>query len=107
MAKVILAFLLASTAFASLLPLYQQTLVPLDDDEEFVCKKEGFYPNPDDCTKFIRCVDYGDFGLMRFDFDCAAVSRPVCCHSRTRTTLIVDLGNGLMVSRTAQMLLFI
>ena len=39
---------------------------------EFECQKEGFYPNPFDRKKFIRCVNYGEgYGMQRFDFDCA------------------------------------
>ena len=46
----------------------------LDESQvaEFECQTEGFYPNPDDRQKFIRCVDYGvGYGVLRFDFDCA------------------------------------
>ncbi|MDF9813059.1 chitin binding peritrophin-A domain-containing protein [Streptomyces sp. SPB162] len=33
------------------------------------CTEEGFFPNPDDQSKFHRCVDFdGDF--TRFDFQC-------------------------------------
>ncbi len=36
-----------------------------------VCTAEGFFANPDDCTKFFRCVDFGDGrDLTKFDFDC-------------------------------------
>ncbi|XP_043280232.1 mucin-5AC-like [Venturia canescens] len=35
-----------------------------------VCNKEGFFPNPDYCGKFYRCVDNGN-GFSVYHFDCA------------------------------------
>ncbi|WP_422595448.1 chitin binding peritrophin-A domain-containing protein [Anabaena catenula] len=34
------------------------------------CIAEGFFPDPQDCTKFFRCVDFGNESLTKFDFDC-------------------------------------
>ncbi len=34
------------------------------------CTSEGFHANPDDCTKFFRCVDFRDGKLTLFNFDC-------------------------------------
>ncbi|MFS0513716.1 chitin binding peritrophin-A domain-containing protein [Nostoc sp. UIC 10607] len=36
------------------------------------CTSEGFFVNPEDCTKFFRCVDFSQDGksFTKFDFDC-------------------------------------
>ncbi|GBN16366.1 hypothetical protein AVEN_132805-1 [Araneus ventricosus] len=36
------------------------------------CTEEGFFRNPDDCTKFYRCVDFAGTGesYTRYDFEC-------------------------------------
>ncbi|KAG8188925.1 hypothetical protein JTE90_014977 [Oedothorax gibbosus] len=36
------------------------------------CTEEGFFRNPDDCTKFYRCVDFAGTGesYVRYDFEC-------------------------------------
>ncbi|KAI5651882.1 chitin binding peritrophin-A domain-containing protein [Phthorimaea operculella] len=34
------------------------------------CEKEGYYGNSQDCTKFYRCVDNGNGGFTKYDFDC-------------------------------------
>ncbi|EDS29774.1 conserved hypothetical protein [Culex quinquefasciatus] len=36
------------------------------------CTEAGFFPNPDDCTKFYRCVDWDGMGenFSVFHFDC-------------------------------------
>ncbi|OTF74140.1 hypothetical protein BLA29_008857 [Euroglyphus maynei] len=39
-------------------------------DEEFMCVEEGLYRQPDDCTKFIRCVETkidGQFQLFFYE----------------------------------------
>lgn len=36
----------------------------------FECTSEGFYGDPVDCSKFVRCVDSGNGTLTRFDFNC-------------------------------------
>ncbi|MBD2603615.1 chitin binding domain-containing protein [Scytonema hofmannii FACHB-248] len=33
------------------------------------CTTEGFFPNPEDCSRFYRCVDF-DGEFTKFDFDC-------------------------------------
>lgn len=33
------------------------------------CTEEGFFPNPDDCRKFYRCVQ-GQSGYQKFEFQC-------------------------------------
>jgi hypothetical protein len=33
------------------------------------CTAEGFFPAPNDCTRFYRCVNF-DGTLTRFDFQC-------------------------------------
>ncbi|KAH9497248.1 putative chitinase 2 [Dermatophagoides farinae] len=41
-----------------------------DDDDEFICGEEGLYRQPDDCTKFIRCVETkieGQFQLFFYE----------------------------------------
>ncbi|XP_015913629.2 mucin-22 [Parasteatoda tepidariorum] len=35
------------------------------------CTEEGFYQNPDDCSKYYRCIDEGDGRFTREDFSCA------------------------------------
>ena len=34
------------------------------------CDKEGFFGNPDDCSKFYRCVDDGNGKFIKYDFAC-------------------------------------
>lgn len=34
------------------------------------CTSEGFHPDPEDCTKFFRCVDFDNGKLTKFNFDC-------------------------------------
>ncbi|KFM79162.1 putative chitinase 3, partial [Stegodyphus mimosarum] len=34
------------------------------------CIEEGFFRNPDDCSKYYRCIDEGDGTLTREDFAC-------------------------------------
>ncbi|KAF8786925.1 putative endochitinase like protein [Argiope bruennichi] len=40
--------------------------------EDAECTEEGFFRNPDDCTKFYRCVDFAGTGesYTRYDFEC-------------------------------------
>lgn len=40
--------------------------------QPLTCESEGFYPNPNDCSKFYRCVDYTGDGssFTIFNFDC-------------------------------------
>ncbi|GBN37134.1 hypothetical protein AVEN_201880-1, partial [Araneus ventricosus] len=35
------------------------------------CTEEGYFRNPDDCSKYYRCLDEGDGTLTREDFSCA------------------------------------
>jgi hypothetical protein len=41
-----------------------------DCNNQTECTSEGFHPNPEDCKKFFRCVDFGKGSLTKFDFDC-------------------------------------
>ncbi|KAJ8728162.1 hypothetical protein PYW08_016547 [Mythimna loreyi] len=34
------------------------------------CESEGFFGNTQDCKKFYRCVDNGNGGYTKYDFDC-------------------------------------
>lgn len=34
------------------------------------CTAEGFYPNTNDCRRFYRCVDNGNGGYTKYDFNC-------------------------------------
>jgi|GEM_PF-6528638 len=34
-----------------------------------ICTKEGFFPDPVDCTRFYRCVNF-DGKFTKFDFSC-------------------------------------
>ncbi|GFW66259.1 uncharacterized protein TNCV_1711581 [Trichonephila clavipes] len=40
--------------------------------DDIECTEEGFFRNPDDCTKFYRCVDFAGTGesYVRYDFEC-------------------------------------
>ncbi|GIY83676.1 hypothetical protein CDAR_171171 [Caerostris darwini] len=42
------------------------------DSKDTQCTEEGFFRNPDDCTKFYRCVDFAGTGesYVRYDFEC-------------------------------------
>ncbi|KAK2579202.1 hypothetical protein KPH14_002721, partial [Odynerus spinipes] len=41
---------------------------PLDDTK---CRAPGFFPDPNDCTKFYRCVSAGYFGVFaKYEFVC-------------------------------------
>ncbi|MEU8625267.1 chitin binding peritrophin-A domain-containing protein [Streptomyces sp. NPDC048669] len=59
------AVLLALAGFAYSAPAQAAAEVP-------ACTQEGFFPNPDDQSKFYRCVDFGGEGteFTRFDFEC-------------------------------------
>ncbi|XP_075973580.1 uncharacterized protein LOC142974895 [Anticarsia gemmatalis] len=35
------------------------------------CESEGYFGNTQDCKKFYRCVDNGNGGYTKYDFDCA------------------------------------
>lgn len=37
--------------------------------DSITCTKEGFFPDPVDCTKFYRCVNF-DGKFTKFDFSC-------------------------------------
>ncbi|MFN6515826.1 MAG: chitin binding peritrophin-A domain-containing protein [Nostoc sp. CreGUA01] len=39
-------------------------------DDSNICQSEGFFPNTENCTKFIRCVDNGQGSLQKYEFDC-------------------------------------
>jgi hypothetical protein len=43
-------------------------------EEGRICTREGFYRNPDDCTKFYRCIDLWQKGqqFTVFNFNCPA-----------------------------------
>lgn len=42
-----------------------------DADTSGQCTSEGFFADPNDCTRFYRCVDFeGDGSFTRFDFQC-------------------------------------
>lgn len=42
-------------------------------NQNITCPKEGFYPNPNDCKKFYRCVDWDSNGqrFSVYHFECA------------------------------------
>ncbi|CAG9133347.1 unnamed protein product [Plutella xylostella] len=44
-----------------------QSSKPANNDK---CTEEGYYGNSEDCTKFYRCVDNGNGGYTKYDFDC-------------------------------------
>lgn len=40
--------------------------------QQYTCSSEGFHVNPNDCKKFIRCVDQWQNGnLIAYHFTCA------------------------------------
>lgn len=43
---------------------------PPPDSPPGTCTEEGFFPSPDDHTRFYRCVVF-DGVLTRFDFQCS------------------------------------
>ncbi|XP_045526846.1 serine-rich adhesin for platelets [Pieris brassicae] len=49
-----------------------QTSMEEQEKGNFTCTKAGFYPNPNDCKKFYRCVDWYNNGtsFSIFHFDC-------------------------------------
>lgn len=41
--------------------------------QQFQCQSEGFFVDPNDCSKFVRCVDTFQSGRYQvFKFDCPA-----------------------------------
>lgn len=39
--------------------------------QQFQCQSEGFFVDPNDCSKFIRCVDTWQTGKFQvYNFDC-------------------------------------
>lgn len=39
--------------------------------QQFQCQNEGFFVNPSDCSKFVRCVDTWQTGRFQvYHFDC-------------------------------------
>lgn len=40
-------------------------------EAKYQCESEGYQKDPEDCTKFYRCVDNGSGKLQAIHFDCA------------------------------------
>lgn len=39
--------------------------------QQFQCQSEGFFVDPNDCSKFVRCVDTWQTGKFQvYNFDC-------------------------------------
>lgn len=39
--------------------------------QQFRCQSEGFFVDPNDCSKFVRCVDTWQTGKFQvYNFDC-------------------------------------
>lgn len=58
----------------------------------FECKEEGFFADPQDCTKFYRCVDNGESSkLTKYEFECG----PGTAFSEETKTCVhpADTGN--------------
>ncbi|MFJ7063742.1 chitin binding peritrophin-A domain-containing protein [Streptomyces microflavus] len=62
MHRIAAAALLALAGFAYSAPAQAAAEIPN-------CTQEGFFPNPDDQSKFYRCIDF-DGSFTRFDFQC-------------------------------------
>lgn len=41
------------------------------DGSKYECPNEGYQKDPEDCTKFYRCIDNGGSKLQAVHFDCA------------------------------------
>ncbi|MFN6447185.1 MAG: chitin binding peritrophin-A domain-containing protein [Nostoc sp. DedSLP05] len=54
---------------AMILAMWVAISPALAADSSNICQEEGYFPNPEDCTKFIRCVD-DEGSLVRYNFDC-------------------------------------
>lgn len=59
----------STPATTSTLPDSTSSAVSSPQDGKSECTGEGFFPNPDDCRKFYRCVQ-GQSGYQRYDFQC-------------------------------------
>lgn len=51
--------------------LAANALVALGQQANYPCQSEGFFVNPNDCSKFVRCVDSYNTGRFQvYSFDC-------------------------------------
>ncbi|EFN81293.1 hypothetical protein EAI_01660 [Harpegnathos saltator] len=53
----------------SVTPSSESSTVSSPQGGKFECPGEGFFPNPDDCRKFYRCVQ-GNSGYQKYEFQC-------------------------------------
>ncbi|XP_047516344.1 serine-rich adhesin for platelets-like [Pieris napi] len=62
----------ATTESSTMANNENQTSMEGQEKGNFTCTKAGFYPNPNDCKKFYRCVDWYNNGtsFSIFHFDC-------------------------------------
>ncbi|GFT69537.1 uncharacterized protein NPIL_500371 [Nephila pilipes] len=64
----------STSSSGSTSPSESSTTKSSDDknSNDIECTEEGFFRNPDDCTKFYRCVDFAGTGesYVRYDFEC-------------------------------------
>lgn len=55
-------------------------LASFADGQQFQCQSEGFFVDPNDCSKFVRCVDTfqsGRFQVFKFDCPAGKLMKPV------------------------------
>lgn len=67
------------------------TVVNVTSGQQFQCTNEGFFVDPNDCSKFIRCVDTYQTGRFQvYTFDC-----PDGKYNYKDNTLSLIIGNSM------------
>lgn len=54
-----------------ILSIVLANLIAIAYGQQFQCQSEGFFVDPNDCSKFVRCVDTWQSGKFQvYNFDC-------------------------------------